>query len=67
MDGALTAGNWPHPPVGPGAIDALLQAFGLEDASKLDMVYHSKKRLIHDVECRPDTRTAARVVDGFDT
>lgn len=42
VDGALTAGSWTHPSIGAGAIDALAQAFGVEDASKLDMVYHSK-------------------------
>ncbi|MCP5179073.1 MAG: glucose 1-dehydrogenase [Pseudomonadales bacterium] len=41
VDGALTAGGWTHPSIGAGAIDALAQAFGVKDASELDMVYHA--------------------------
>ncbi len=42
VDGGLTAGNWTHPELGPSTLDALAQAFGVEDASQIDMVMHAK-------------------------
>ncbi len=42
MDGGLTAGNWTHPELAPGTLDTLAGAFGVEDISQLDMVYHAR-------------------------
>ena len=42
VDGGLTAGSWTHPELGPGTLDALAGAFGLENFDDIDAVYHAK-------------------------
>lgn len=42
MDRGLTAGNWTHPELAPSTLEALAGAFGVEDMSQLDMVYHAR-------------------------
>ncbi|MGD8418358.1 MAG: glucose 1-dehydrogenase [Pseudomonadales bacterium] len=42
VDGGLTAGAWTHPDAGPGALDALAQAIGVEDFGDIDAVYHAR-------------------------
>ncbi|MEZ5557033.1 MAG: glucose 1-dehydrogenase [Pseudomonadales bacterium] len=43
VDGGLTAGSWVHPDAGPGAIDALAQALGIENFAGVDAVYHARE------------------------
>lgn len=43
VDGGLTAGSWTHPDLGPGGMDALAQAFGLDSFAEIDAVYHAKE------------------------
>lgn len=42
VDGGLTAGSWTHPDLGPGTLDVLAQAFGLESFDEVDAVYHAR-------------------------
>ena len=43
VDGGLTAGSWTHPDLGPGTLDVLASAFGLENFDEIDAVYHAKE------------------------
>ena len=43
VDGGLTAGNW-VPPGQPSALDAMVEVFGFESTSDMDMVVHDPRR-----------------------
>ena len=42
VDGGLTAGSWTHPDIGVSSLDALAQAFGVENFDQIDAVYHAR-------------------------
>ncbi|MEM8768784.1 MAG: SDR family oxidoreductase [Pseudomonadota bacterium] len=43
VDGGLTAGSWTHPDLGPGTVDVLASAFGVDSFDEIDAVYHAKE------------------------